>query len=132
MLVVVGRRPTRPVLDRPWVPSLGVRWHFAVDGISAPLLRADRCPRGRGRGPRAPHAARDGGSGATFHGCLLLVEFGALATFLTRDAVLFFVAFEVVLVPMWVLISRFGDAHDRAARRTRPAGSCSTPCSAPR
>ena len=39
-----------------------------------------------------------------------------MATFYARDAVLFFVAFELVLVPMWVLITRFGDAHDSAAR----------------
>ena len=29
---------------------------------------------------------------------------------------LFFVAFEVVLVPMWLLISRYGDRHDEQAR----------------
>ena len=57
-----------------------------------------------------------GGTPATFLGCLLLVEAGALATFTARDAVLFFVAFEVVLVPMWVLISRYGDRHDERAR----------------
>jgi NADH-quinone oxidoreductase subunit M len=63
-----------------------------------------------------------GGTTAAFHACLLLVELGALATFYARDAVLFFVSFEIVLVPMWVLISRFGDDHrpgersDAAAR----------------
>ena len=58
----------------------------------------------------------EGGTPATFLGCLLIVEAGALATFTARDAVLFFVAFELVLVPMWVLISRFGDRHDERAR----------------
>lgn len=105
----------RPTVDRAWVPSLGLRWQLAVDGISAPLLlltavlgvavvlhTLDRPPQG--------------GTTAAFHACLLLVEFGALATFYARDAVLFFVAFEIVLVPMWVLITRFGDSHDPAAR----------------
>jgi NADH-quinone oxidoreductase subunit M len=114
--LVVAAVVARPVLDRPWVPSLGMRWHFAVDGISAPLLVLTAVL-GVAVVLHARTHAPDVGSGATFHGCLLLVEFGALATFLTRDAVLFFVAFEVVLVPMWVLISRFGDAHDPAARR---------------
>ena len=98
------------------MPSLGVRWQLAVDGISAPLLAAHRSPRGRGgaahRSTRPPSAA----PGRPSTRCLLLVEFGALATFFARDAVLFFVAFEVVLVPMWVLISRFGDAHRPGAR----------------
>ena len=105
----------RPSVDRAWVPSLGIRWQLAVDGISAPLLlltailgvavvlhTLDRPP--------------VGGTSGAFHACLLLVELGALATFYARDAVLFFVAFELVLVPMWVLISRFGDPHDAAAR----------------
>ena len=28
----------RPVLDRQWVPEIGMRLHLAVDGISVPLL----------------------------------------------------------------------------------------------
>ncbi len=105
----------RPEVDRPWVPALGLRWQLGVDGISAPLLLLTAAlgvavvAHSRSRPPA-------GGTSSAFHSCLLLVEFGALATFLTRDAVLFFVAFEVVLVPMWVLITRFGDAHRPAAR----------------
>jgi NADH-quinone oxidoreductase subunit M len=113
--LVVATVITRPVVDQPWLPSLGVRWQFSVDGISAPLLlltaalsvavvvHARSYP---------PH----GRSSTTFYGCLQLVEFGALATFLSRDAVIFFLSFEVVLIPMWVLISRFGDSHDLTAR----------------
>jgi NADH-quinone oxidoreductase subunit M len=106
---------TRPVLDQPWLPSLGVRMHFAVDGISAPLLiltAALSVAVVLNARSRPPH----GGSSSTFYGCLQLVELGALATFLARDAVIFYLSFEVVLIPMWVLISRYGDSHDLAAR----------------
>ena len=106
---------TRPVLDHPWIPSLGVRWQFAVDGISAPLLLLTAAL-GIAVVLHARSHPPQGGSPTTFYGCLLLVEFGALATFFTRDAVLFFVAFEVVLIPMWVLIARYGDSHDLPAR----------------
>jgi NADH-quinone oxidoreductase subunit M len=105
----------RPVLDRAWLPSLGVRLHFAVDGISAPLLILTALLSIAvvvQAGSRPSH----GGSPGTFYGCLQLVELGALATFLARDAIIFYVAFEIVLVPMWVLISRYGDSHDLAAR----------------
>ena len=82
--------------------------------------RAARAPHGASIGVLvAAHAWVDvpeGGTPATFLGCLLIVEAGALATFTARDAVLFFIAFELVLVPMWVLISRFGDRHDERAR----------------
>jgi len=106
---------TRPAVDQPWLPALGVRMQFAVDGISAPLLLLTAAlgvavvVNARSRPPH-------GASPATFYGCLLLVEFGALATFLSRDAVVFFLSFEIVLIPMWVLISRYGDSHDLAAR----------------
>ncbi|MCU1538637.1 MAG: proton-translocating NADH-quinone oxidoreductase, chain, partial [Humibacillus sp.] len=100
VVVVAGRHE----VDVPWVRSLGIRWHFGVDGISAALVLltalltvavvvhalAGRIP--------------TGGSASTFLGCILVVETGALAAFLARDALLFFIAFEVVLVPMWVLI----------------------------
>nr|WP_238338224.1 NADH-quinone oxidoreductase subunit M [Pedococcus badiiscoriae] len=105
----------RPTVDRGWVPSLGLRWELAVDGISAPLLLLTAVL-GVGVVLHTLDRPPQGGTTAAFHACLLLVEFGALATFYARDAVLFFVAFELVLVPMWVLITRFGDAHDPAAR----------------
>jgi NADH-quinone oxidoreductase subunit M len=105
----------RPDVDRSWLPELGVRWAFGVDGIAVPLVLLTAVI-----GVLvAAHAWVDvpvGGTPATFLGCLLVVEAGALATFTARDAVLFFVAFELVLVPMWVLISRFGDRHDERAR----------------
>ena len=106
---------TRPTVDRAWVPALGLRWQFAVDGISAPLLLLTAF-----LGVAVVLHSRErvpvGGTSGAFHACLLLVEFGALATFYARDAVLFFIAFELVLVPMWVLITRFGDSHRPAAR----------------
>jgi NADH-quinone oxidoreductase subunit M len=105
----------RPTVDRAWVPSLGLRWQLAVDGISAPLLLLTAIL-GAGVVLHTLDRPPKGGTTAAFHACLLLVEFGALATFYTRDAVLFFVACELVLVPMWVLITRFGDPHDAPAR----------------
>jgi NADH-quinone oxidoreductase subunit M len=115
LVLVVAAVLTRPTIDRPWVPELGLRWQLAVDGISAPLLLMTAL---LGVAVVAHSARRpaEGGTPAAFHACLLIVVGGALATFYAHDAVLFFVAFEVVLVPMWVLITRFGDAHRPAAR----------------
>ena len=113
---------TRPVVDREWIPELGVRWHLGVDGISAPLLVLTAVigvvvvAHAWVEQPWDGHGAGVRGSAATYLGALLLVETGALAAFAARDALLFFIAFEVVLVPMWVLISRYGDPKDAAAR----------------
>ena len=118
VVVVAGRHE----IDVPWIRSLGIRWHFGVDGVSAALVLltalltvAVVVHTLAGRMPA-------GGTGSTFLGCILLVETGALATFLARDAILFFIAFEVVLVPMWVLIRSFGDDHVPDERRSDAAG----------
>jgi NADH-quinone oxidoreductase subunit M len=105
----------RPDVDRVWLGELGLRWSFGVDGIAVPLLLLTALV-GVLVAAHAWVDVPEGGTPATFLGCLLLVEAGALATFTARDAVLFFVAFELVLVPMWVLISRYGDRHDGRAR----------------
>ncbi|MGL4743034.1 MAG: complex I subunit 4 family protein [Dermatophilaceae bacterium] len=105
---------TRPEVDVVWLPELGVRASFGVDGVSVPLVLLTTVVGGL----LAAHAWVDlptGGAPAVFLGCGLLVQAGALATFTTRDAVMFFLAFEVVLVPMWVLVTRFGQ------RGTTPA-----------
>ena len=108
------------VVDLPWLPALGLRLHLALDGISGPLavlsglVTVAACTTALGDARRRPE-------GATFVGCLLLTLAGAVATFAARDAVLFVVAFEVVLVPMWVLISRFGDRRDPQRRRAASA-----------
>jgi NADH-quinone oxidoreductase subunit M len=112
---VVATVISRPDLNASWLPSLGIRMHFAVDGISAPLLVLTAAL-SIAVVVHARSRPSHGGSPATFYGCLQLVELGALATFYARDAVIFYVAFEVVLVPMWVLISRYGDSKDLVAR----------------
>ncbi len=105
----------RPDVDLSWLPELGLRWSFGVDGIAVPLVLLTAVI-GVLVTAHAWVDVPEGGTPATFLGCLLLVEAGALATFTARDAVLFFVAFEVVLVPMWLLISRYGDRRDEQAR----------------
>lgn len=107
---------TGDVLDVPWLPALGLRLHLALDGISGPLAVLAAAVTA-GAALAARRRPVDGGRSATFVACLLITLGGALAAFAARDALLFVVAFETVLVPVWVLITRFGDAHDPAARR---------------
>jgi NADH-quinone oxidoreductase subunit M len=109
-------------VDVPWIRSLGIRWHFGVDGVSAALVLLTALLTVAVVAHALSGPVPRGGTSSTFLGCILLVETGALGTFLARDAVLFFIAFEVVLVPMWVLIRRFGDDHVRDETRADAAG----------
>jgi NADH-quinone oxidoreductase subunit M len=118
-VAVVWRRDE---VDVPWIRSLGVRWHFGVDGISAALVLLTALLTVAVVAHALAGPTPRGGTGSTFLGCILLVETGALATFTARDAILFFIAFEVVLVPMWVLVRRFGDEHVSDETRADAAG----------
>ena len=107
-------------LDVPWIPAIGVRLHFALDGVSAPLVILTAAL-GLLVTVMVLRAPPPGGSVRSLVVCLLVVEGGALATFTAADLVLFFVAFEVVLVPMWAMIRWWGDAHDPVGRRDAAA-----------
>ncbi|GAA2503673.1 NADH-quinone oxidoreductase subunit M [Streptomyces gobitricini] len=100
--------------DISWIPALDVRIHLGVDGISLPLLVLTalltflcalysyfKMP--AGPSPKA------------FVALLLVLESGTLATFAVLDLLLFFVAFEMVLIPMYFLIARWGGEGRRPA-----------------
>lgn len=56
-----------------------------------------------------------GTSPKAFVALILLLESGTLATFAVLDLLLFFLAFEMVLIPMYFLIARWGGAGKQAA-----------------
>jgi NADH-quinone oxidoreductase subunit M len=106
----------RPQLsvDAAWIPDLGIRFHLGVDGVSLPLvalttLLVPLCFVYTLRNPPAAGRLR------ALSALLLLLEVGMLGTFVALDLVLFFVAFEVVLLPMYFLIGIWGGTHRAAA-----------------
>ncbi|WP_255955174.1 complex I subunit 4 family protein [Streptomyces odontomachi] len=103
--------------DISWIPALGVRIHLGIDGISLPLLVLTAlltflCALYSYAKPPSGDTAP---SPKAFVALLLLMEAGTLATFAVLDLLLFFLAFETVLVPMYFLIARWGGAGRRAA-----------------
>ncbi|QLQ37923.1 complex I subunit 4 family protein [Micromonospora robiginosa] len=103
-------------LDLTWVPGLDLRFHLGVDGISWPLVVLTAlltllcCGYTLWRVP-------GGGGGRALVALLLVVEVGILGTFLALDLVLFFLFFEVVLLPMYAIIAGWGGADRRRAAR---------------
>ncbi|MGW9396679.1 complex I subunit 4 family protein [Streptomyces sp. NPDC055642] len=93
--------------DISWIPALDVRLHLGTDGISLPLLVLTALLTflsalySYSRPPTGP-------SPKAFVALLLVLESGTLATFAVLDLILFFLAFEMVLIPMYFLIARWG------------------------
>ena len=94
-----------------WIPQLGVSWAVSVDGISAPLVllagfvttlamlsawQVDRKPR-------------------LFYFLMLVLYSAQIGVFVAQDMLLFFVMWELELVPVYLLVSIWGGSKRRYA-----------------
>jgi NADH-quinone oxidoreductase subunit M len=90
-----------------WIEAIGARYHLGIDGVSLPLFQLTLL-----LGFLSmiytwrflPHPGRP----KAFVALLLLLQTGMAGTFVAFDLVLFFVFWELVLVPMYFLIGIWG------------------------
>jgi NAD(P)H-quinone oxidoreductase subunit 4 len=88
----------------PWIPALGLNWTVSVDGLSAPLVllaglvttlsmlsawRVNRRPR-------------------LFYGLMLVLYAAQVGVFVAQDLLLFFIMWEVELIPVYLLVCIWG------------------------
>ncbi|MDP3850603.1 MAG: NADH-quinone oxidoreductase subunit M [Luteolibacter sp.] len=93
--------------DKPWVENLGIRFHLAADGISLTLLLLTGVVAVAGvlfswnveKRPRA------------FFAWFLTIIGGVYGVFLSRDAFLLFVCYEIVILPKYLLIAIWGSTN---------------------
>jgi len=93
------------VVQRPWVASLGIDFHLAVDGISLWLVLLTTF--------LTPIVLLSSYRAITtrvkeFVVAMLVLETGMLGVFLALDLFLFYVFWELVLVPMYLIIGIWG------------------------
>jgi NADH-quinone oxidoreductase subunit M len=97
-------------LNTSWISAIGARYHVGIDGISLPLyvltfVLTFLCAIYTTRYVPEP------GRTKAFLGLMLLLETGMAGTFIAFDLLLFFVFWELVLVPMYFLIGIWGSAN---------------------
>ncbi|HEY5664558.1 MAG TPA: NADH-quinone oxidoreductase subunit M [Ilumatobacter sp.] len=95
------------VSQHAWIEQWGISWHLGVDGVSLflVLLTGVLFPLAiLGIDPHNDDPARD----KPYFAWLLLLEAGVMGSFISLDLFLFFVFFEIVLVPMYFLIGGWG------------------------
>jgi NADH-quinone oxidoreductase subunit M len=92
----------------PWIPSIGVQYFFGVDGISALLVLLTTL-----LGAIAILSSWKAISDRvrSYYVFLLLLQTGMLGVFCALDLFLFYVFWEVMLVPMYFLIGIWGSAR---------------------
>lgn len=102
----------RQEYTHPWIPSLGIGFHLAVDGLSVALILLTLL-----LGLLAVVASwreineRIG----FFHFNILAVVAGLIGVFSAIDLFLFYFCWELMLIPMYFLISIWGHEHRRYA-----------------
>ncbi len=87
-----------------WIPSLGINLSFGVDGIGMPLvlLSCIVIPL------TVIFAWGETKEANKFYGLILLELMGVLGVFTSRDFFVFYIFWEIVLIPMYFLISIWG------------------------
>ncbi len=94
------------VSQQNWISDFGISWHLGVDGISLFLVVMSA-----GLFPIAMAGPKIHGQPKAFLAWMLILEAGCIGTFLALDLFVFFVMFELTLVPMYFLISGWGYAN---------------------
>lgn len=92
------------VFSYPWISSFNIKFAFGVDGLSFPLVLLTKfmlpiailASWHEKKWPRA------------FMSCYLLLDFAMTGTFLTTDIFVFYVFWELMLIPMILMIGVWG------------------------
>ena len=92
--------------DHIWAKSLGIHWSLGIDGISLFLVLMTAV-----LFPLALLGARVKRDPRSFVAWLLLLEAACLGSFVSLDLVLFFLFFELTLVPAYFIIGGWGFAR---------------------
>jgi NADH-quinone oxidoreductase subunit M len=133
-LLWFGLDPAQPgfqfEVSIPWIPPLGVYYHVGVDGLSVPLIFLTTLLTTLGlwysnhvigvrpaEAAEAAHPEAEGQAHAPtsergrvkeYYALFLLLATGMLGVFVALDLFLFYVFFEIGLVPMYFLIGIWG------------------------
>jgi NADH-quinone oxidoreductase subunit M len=94
------------VTKHSWISDLGISWHLGIDGISLFLVVLTGL-----LFPLALLGVKPKHDEKSYTAWMLLLEAGCLGVFVALDLFLFFIAFEVVIVPMYFLIGGWGYAE---------------------
>jgi NADH-quinone oxidoreductase subunit M len=95
------------LVNLPWIPELGVRYHLAADGISLTLVVLTGLAATAGVLFSWNIEERTG----EFFGLYLALIGGVYGVFLSADAFAFFVFYEIAIVPKYFLIANWGSTN---------------------
>jgi NAD(P)H-quinone oxidoreductase subunit 4 len=88
----------------PWIEAIGLNYSLGVDGLSLPLLILNGLLTGVALYSTDETIARP----RLYYGLILLLNTGVAGAFLAQDLLLFFLFYELELIPLYLLIAIWG------------------------
>ncbi|MDR9402177.1 MAG: NADH-quinone oxidoreductase subunit M [Halothece sp. Uz-M2-17] len=88
----------------PWLETIGLNYHLSVDGISLPLVSLNSFLSAIAIFSTNPKIQRP----RLYYNLVLLVNFGVAGALMAQNLLLFFLFYEVELIPFYLLISIWG------------------------
>jgi NADH-quinone oxidoreductase subunit M len=103
-------------IDYPWIDEFGARFRLAATGMSLPLvvMTAFLMLLSTMATPRNAITLR----APSYYALILLLTGGILGIFLAADVLVFYLCWELMLVPLYFLIGVWGSGRGRAAGMT--------------
>lgn len=99
------------LVNLPWITSLGINFSVGIDGISLLLVLLTTV--------LVPfiilssYTTSSGNKPSGFYGLILLMQMALIGVFVARDGFLFYLFWEVALIPIWFICLLWG-GEDRA------------------
>ncbi|MCW2770739.1 MAG: NADH-quinone oxidoreductase subunit, partial [Aeromicrobium sp.] len=109
-LVWEGRDVVAGEVDEPWIEPLGARLHLGVTALSWPFLLMTALV---GVLCCVWLVAADTAPGLV--GLVLVISASSMGVFSSLDLLLFFVFFELALIPMWFVIAWWGSSSSSSS-----------------
>ena len=93
-----------------WIESLGVTWHVGLDALSFPMVWLTAFLL-----PVTQIATWNEKRGEVYHPLILLMGATLIGVFVSLDLFMFYIFWELTLIPMFFLILKWGGAERRYA-----------------
>ncbi|MGB8703373.1 MAG: NADH-quinone oxidoreductase subunit M [Thermosynechococcaceae cyanobacterium] len=91
----------------PWLDNLGLRYQVGIDGLSFPLIALNSLLTGIAIYGSDEDIERP----RFYYGLLLILNFGVVGAFIAQNLLLFFLFYEIELIPLYLLIAIWGGAR---------------------
>ncbi|GMU56608.1 MAG: NADH dehydrogenase subunit M [Candidatus Xenobia bacterium] len=110
-LVAVGWQSQAPDETYRWIPALGISWSLSLDGLSALMAGLTALLTAVALGASGPRTERL----SEFCGWLLLLLAFLQGVFLAANLGLFYLFWELMILPAFLLVGRWGGPGGRSA-----------------